>query len=114
MTENRLAKELLNAVWESDCVKARQAIDKGADPSWIFNGYPLLIHAVFTGSEEMVMLLVQRGATQTSEALGFALEHGIGDCVWPLVFMGIVPKCCKTKKVFGPYPNRYAPLDIFC
>ena len=54
MTENKLAKKLLNAVWEEDLNAAELAIYEGADPSWIFNGYPLLIHAVFTRNEAMV------------------------------------------------------------
>lgn len=113
MTGNKLATRLLNAVWEQNCEEAKIALEAGGDPSWIYNGYPLLVHAVFTGSEEMVMMLVNYGAEQTSEALGFALEQGIGDCVWPLVFMGVSPTAYHIKKVFGPLPNRYAPLDIF-
>lgn len=113
MKSNKLAKQLLNAVWEEDLQAAKTAIDQGADPNWIFNGYPLLIHAVFTANDKMVMLLVREGATQTSEALGFALEHGIGECVWPLVFMGIVPKVCPSNRLFGSIPNRYAPIDLF-
>lgn len=113
MIENKVATRLLNAVWEKDCKTARRVLKTGGDPSWIFNGYPLLVHAVFTGCEEMVMILVQYGAEQKSEALGFALEHGIGNCVWPLFLMGIAPKAYHITEAFGPLPNRYAPLDLF-
>ena len=74
--EGSMAKQLLNAVWNEDVKKARALIQKGADPNWIFNGYPLLIHAVFTRNQEMVMMLIEEGASQVSEALGFALDRG--------------------------------------
>ena len=105
MTENKLAKKLLNAVWEEDLNAAELAIYEGADPSWIFNGYPLLIHAVFTRNEAMVTLLIDHGANQCAEALGF---------VGALAYRGIIPKTYETPEAFGPLPHRYAPLDLFC
>ncbi len=114
MTENKLAKKLLNAVWEEDLTAAELAIYEGADPSWIFNGYPLLIHAVFTRNEAMVTLLIEHGANQCAEALGFALEQGIGCVVGALAYRGIIPKTYETPEAFGPLPHRYAPLDLFC
>ena len=87
--EGKLAKLLLNAVWDENVANARKLIHRGADPNWIYNGYPLLLHAVFTRNEEMVMMLIEEGAVQTSEALGFALDRGIGEMVFPLAFMGI-------------------------
>lgn len=113
MTGNKLAKKLLNAVWEEDLYAAQQAIREGADPSWIINGYPLLIHAVFTRNEAMVTLLIEQGAEQCAEALGFALDHGIGCVVGALAYRGIIPKVYETPELFGPLPHRYAPLDLF-
>lgn len=110
--EGMLAKQLLNAVWDEDVKKARILIGFGADPNWIYNGYPLLIHAVFTRNEEMVMMLIKKGASQVQEALGFALDRGIGELVFPLAFMGIVPKLEEPKGDFGPYPSRFASLDV--
>lgn len=46
--ERKLAKELLSAVWDEDAHRVKELIRYGADPSWIFNGYPILLHAVFT------------------------------------------------------------------
>jgi hypothetical protein len=111
-TEGSMAKQLLNAVWNEDVKKARALIQKGADPNWIFNGYPLLIHAVFTRNQEMVMMLIEEGASQVSEALGFALDRGVGEMVFPLAFLGIVPKIEEPKGNFGPYPARFAPLEM--
>lgn len=110
--EGKLAKLLLNAVWDEDVNRARKLIRRGADPNWIYNGYPLLIHAVFTRNEDMVMMLIHEGATQVEEALGFALDRGIGELVFPLAFMGVVPKVEEPKGNFGPYPSRFAPLDM--
>lgn len=110
--EGKLAKLLLNAVWDENVNRARKLIRRGADPNWIYNGYPLLIHAVFTRNEDMVMMLIHEGATQVEEALGFALDRGIGELVFPLAFMGVVPKVEEPKGNFGPYPSRFAPLDM--
>jgi len=110
--EGKLAKRLLNAVWDENVKEARKLIHCGADPNWIYNGYPLLVHAVFTRNEEMVMMLIEEGASQVQEALGFALDRGIGELVLPLAFLGIVPKMEEPKGNFGPYPSRFAPLDM--
>lgn len=110
--EGSMAKQLLNAVWNEDVKKAKKLIQQGADPNWIFNGYPLLIHAVFTRNEEMVMMLINEGASQVREALGFALDRGVGELVFPLAFLGIVPKAGEPTGNFGPYPARFAPLDM--
>lgn len=109
--EKTLAKQLLNAVWDEDSAKVKRVLLEGADPNWIFNGYPILLHAVFTRNQEMVLLLIHHGASQLSEALGFALDRGIGEMVRTLAFLGIVPKPIDTIEEFGPYPARYAPLD---
>lgn len=111
--EGVLAKQLLNAVWDEDVTRARKVLHRGADPNWIYNGYPIIIHAVFTRNVEMVMMLLEEGATQREEALGFALDRGIGELVLPLAFLGIVPKIKEEAvETFGPYPSRFAPLDI--
>lgn len=109
--ERMLAKQLLNAVWDEDEAKVKRVLLEGADPNWIFNGYPILVHAVFTRNLETVMLLIRYGASQLSEALGFALDRGIGEMVLPLAFLGVVPKPVERLEYFGPYPSRYAPLD---
>lgn len=109
--EKMLARQLLNAVWDEHTAKVKRLLLEGADPNWIFNGYPILVHAVFTRNQEMVMLLICHGASQVSEALGFALDRGIGEMVMPLAFLGIIPKPIESREDFGPYPCRYAPLD---
>ena len=108
--EKKLAKQLLDAVWDEDVARVKRILVEGADPNWIFNGYPILLHAVFTRNQEMVLLLIHHGASQLSEALGFALDRGIGEMVLPLAFLGIVPKPMSVIDEFGPYPSRYAPL----
>ncbi|WP_279073566.1 hypothetical protein [Amedibacillus dolichus] len=108
--EHVLAKRLLNAVWNEDVELAGIVLDAGADANWYFNGYPILLHAVFTRNEEMVMLLLEYGAQQASEALGFALDRGIGEMVRPLAFLGIVPKKEHVLKKYGEFPQRYAPI----
>lgn len=112
MKETVLAKELLNAVWEEDSAGVKKSLMQGADPSWVFNGYPILVHAVYLQNLEIVMMLVHHGAVQVSEALGFALEQGIGEMVWPLAFLGIVPKTMKVKECFGICPSRFAPTSL--
>ncbi|MEG0264684.1 MAG: hypothetical protein RSC93_10040 [Erysipelotrichaceae bacterium] len=109
-TPNSIAKELLNAVWNEDVTKAREALFLGASPDWIFNGYPILMHAIFTRNQDMVMLLIDHGASDLGKALGFALERGIGELVLPLMLLGIVPESYEVKAAFGPYPDRFAPL----
>lgn len=111
MNEKKVAKRLLNAVWNEDLWGVREALMEGADPNWIFNGYPILLHAVCKKNQDMVMMLIEAGATQVEEAFGFALDRGIGELVFPLAFLGIVPKREKVKPVFGLYPQRYCPLD---
>lgn len=111
MKEQKLAHLLLNAVWQEDVATAKKALLLGADPSWKFNGYPILVHAVYTRNVDMVVLLVNHGALQIDEALGFALEHGIGEVVIPLALEGAVPTL-KENEDFGPYPHRYAPMGM--
>ncbi len=112
MKDTVLAKELLNAVYEEDVEGVAYIIEKGANPSWIFNGYPILIHAVHLQNNAIVLLLIRSGATQVSEALGFALQHGIGQLVWPLAYLGITPKAMKESRQFGALPNRFAPTSL--
>ena len=112
INERKMANEMLNAVWDEDNERLEDLLQYGADPNWYFNGYPILLHAVFTRNKEAMMLLMKHGATQVEEALGFALERGIGEVIAPLAFLGIVPKACKINELFGPYPARYAPLDF--
>ena len=66
-----------------------------------------LMHAISIGNEEIVNILIDAGAIQKQEALGFALERGIGQMIRPLVFRGIVPKHFEPKKGFGYYPQRF-------
>lgn len=110
--EGKLAKQLLNAVWDEDVHRARKCITRGANPNWVYNGYPILLHAVFTCNQQMVMMLIEEGAQQVDEALGFALDRGIGEMVAPLAYLGTIPKASEHKINFGPYPSRYAPMHI--
>ncbi|MEG0823077.1 MAG: hypothetical protein RSD85_01460 [Erysipelotrichaceae bacterium] len=112
MNEKLLAKEILNAVWDENIAKANRAILNGANPNWIFNGYPLLLHAVFSENLEMVMFLIENGASQIDEALGFALDRCIGNMILPLSYLGVVPKIKDPLDIFGPYPSRYAPMKL--
>ena len=93
-----MAKRLLNAVWDENVVLARRLIQGGADPNWIYNGYPLLVHAVFTRNEQMVMMLIEEGATQKCEALGFALDRGIGENDLHYSIFGIFTKKNKQNR----------------
>lgn len=110
LKETTLASRLLSAVWDENVEKAQETIWLGADPNWIFNGYPILLHAIFTRNEEMVIMLLEEGATQAQVALGFALDRGIGEMVMPLLMRGIIPAAQEVRPDFGPYPSRYAPL----
>lgn len=111
MNEQQLAKQLLNAVWDENVSKVKRLLIAGADPNWIYNGYPILVHAVFTRNKDMVMMLINHGASQVGEALGFALDRGIGEMIFPLAFLGIVPEAMEPLDIYGPYPSRYAPLE---
>lgn len=112
MKDTVLAKELLNGVWEEDSATVKRALLEGADPNWIFNGYPILVHAVYTQNVEIMEMLIAYGAKQVSEALGFALEYGLGKMVWPLAFRGIVPKRYEVNEKFGEFPSRFAPTSF--
>lgn len=106
--EKQIAMALLNAVWNEDVKEVKECLDMGASPSWVFNGYPILMHAIAIGNERIVNLLIDAGAMQTSEAFGFALERGIGNMVRPLLFRGIIPKHFDPKPGFGDFPQRFA------
>ena len=112
MSDRKLATMRLNAVWNEDVRGLRRVLRMGADPNWIFNGYPILIHAVFTRNEKIMMLLIKAGAVQVEEALGFALDRCVGEMIFPLAFLGIVPKEEEVKEEFGPYPS--ARLSASC
>lgn len=112
MKDTLLAKELVNAIWDEDARGVERALLLGANPSWIVNGYPLLLHAVYLENQEIVKILIEYGALQVNEALGFALDRGIGSMVCMLAYMGIVPKEAKVKRCFGIYPSRFAPTSI--
>lgn len=111
INERKMAKELLNAVWNKETKRIEELLDFGADPNWIFNGYPILLHAVYTRNVDAVLALMQAGACQQEEALGFALENGIGEVVVALATKGIVPRKKEVKPEFGAFPSRYSPLD---
>lgn len=105
--ERRLAKELLDAVWNEDADKVKELIEFGANPSWIFNGYPILLHAVFTRNLDVVNELIDGGACQVDEALGFALDRGIGEMIAPLAYRGVIPVLHEPKPQYGLYPSRF-------
>ncbi len=106
--ERKIAIALLNAVWNEDEKEVKELLEMGASPSWIFNGYPILMHAMSTGNVEIVNILIESGALQTQEAFGFALEKGMGTMIRPLLYRGIVPKHFEPKKGFGEFPVRFA------
>ena len=111
INERKMASEMRNAVWDDDVVKLEDLLQYGADPNWVFNGYPILIHAVYIRNLEIVIALVKAGAKGLEEALGFALDRGIGDMIAPFAYMGIIPKHRKESVDFGRYPARYAPIN---
>lgn len=98
MSDRKLATMMLNAVWNEDVRGLRRVLRMGADPNWIFNGYPILIHAVFTRNEKIMMLLIKAGAVQVEEALGFALDRCVGEMIFPLAFLGIVPRRKRSRR----------------
>ena len=110
INEKKMAKELLNAVWNEDVDRLEDLLAFGADPNWRFNGFPILLHAVYTENVDAVEVLLQAGALGIEEALGFALEQGIGNVVVALANKGIVPKYYEANEVFGTHPSRYSPL----
>lgn len=110
MNECKLAKALLNAVWESDIVYVERLLELGAEPNWVFNGYPLLLHALYLRDWDMTLLLISYGAQQLDEALGFVLDRCVGEMIAPLIRLGAHPKLIHTKEEFGLYPSRYCPI----
>ena len=82
MSDRKLATMMLNAVWNEDVRGLRR-----------------------------VLRMIKAGAVQVEEALGFALDRCVGEMIFPLAFLGIVPKEEEVKEEFGPYPSRYCPLD---
>lgn len=113
MSEKQCVKHLLDAIWNEDMRGAKVALMEGANPSHRVNGFPLLLHAVYTRNVSMVQLLIRFGALQTSEALGFALEHGYGEMVLCLLDLGVLPQQAEVKRVFGPFPCRQTALVMF-
>ena len=105
--EKRLAMDLLDAVWKEDVKRVKDCLELGASPSWVFNGYPILMHAICIGNQKIVDILLDAGALQQQEAFGFALERGIGKMIKPLMLRGIIPKHFEPKKGFGYYPQRF-------
>lgn len=112
MKKTALAKNLLNGVWEGDYEFVKETLMQGADPSWVFNGYPILIHAIYLQEVAIAQILISYGAIQLEEALGFALEHGYGQIIISLAYLGVIPKECKKSYIFGEFPARYAPTSI--
>lgn len=106
----KLAKELLNAVWNEDYERVEDLMQLGADPNWVFNGFPILLHAVVVRNADVVSLLIDYGAVDKEEALGFALENGIGEVIGVLVKGNTIPRHFESKKGFGDIPSRYCPL----
>lgn len=76
-----------------------------------FQWLSILLHAVYTRNVDAVLAFLEAGAYHTEEALGFALENGIGEVVAALAPKGIVPKKKEVEPVFGSFPSRYSPLD---
>lgn len=107
-----LAKQLLNAVWLEDEEQLQMALAAGANPNWVFNGYPILQHAIFTRNQVLVKELIDAGASNLAEGLGFALDRGIGEMVEVFAYAGIVPKLVKAPKKFGYFPMRYCPMHM--
>ncbi len=108
MSRKQLALQLLNAVWNENESEVLFCLKQGANPSWIFNGFPILMHAICTQNQKIIELLIDAGAKQTPEAFGFALEHGYESVIQPLAERGIIPKNFQSKKGFGEFPQRFA------
>lgn len=57
------------------------------------------------------MILIRAGVVHVEDALGFTLDCCIGEMIFPLAYLGVVPKEKEEKETFSPYPSRYCPLD---
>ena len=106
--QTKLAIGFLNAVYQEDLKSVMEYLEWGASPSWVFNGFPILMHAINLGNEEIVECLLDAGASQQQEAFGFALERGIGECIPSLYYRGIVPKHFEPRPGFGLFPQQYS------
>ena len=106
--EKRLAMDLLDAVWKEDVQGVENCLELGASPSWVFNGYPILMHAISIGNEEIVNILIDAGAIQKQEALGFALERGIGQMIRHLYFVVLFLNILNQKKALATIPKDFA------
>ena len=111
MTKHDLGKLLLDGVWDENISKVKYAIGHGANVNWIINGYPILLHAVFTRNKTMVSFLISKGAKQIDEALGFALDRALGDMVRVLMFEGHAPTFVEREHNYGPYPRRSVVIN---
>lgn len=111
MNECKMVKEMLNAIYLEEVELLDALLDLGADPNWIVNGFPLIIHAVNLRNRELVNLLVLSGAQMLEEALGFALEQGIGEVIMLFVMMNVSPKPYTYHHEFGSIPSRYTPIN---
>lgn len=111
MNECKMVNEMLNAIYLEEVELLEALLDLGADPNWIVNGFPLIMHAVYVRNRDLVYVLVASGAQMLEEALGFALEQGIGEMIKPFVMMNVSPKPYIYKKEFGPIPSRFSPIN---
>ena len=65
------------------------------------------MHAISIGNEEIVNILIDAGAIQKQEALGFALERGIVNDTSTGISVVLFLNILNQKKAFGYYPQRF-------
>ncbi|MGL5978727.1 MAG: hypothetical protein ACRCZJ_07025 [Erysipelotrichaceae bacterium] len=102
MNERQLAKKLLTAIYANDLWMVKQCIQAGANPNWICNGFPFLLHAVEHADVMMVSLLLDLGATQKDQALWFALRFFNLPCAWFLLQQGALPRYYASNMGYRP------------
>lgn len=92
MEYRKLAKELLQAVYQDDLWKAKKCLEAGADVNWLVNGFPYIFHAVENDSQAMMLLFVDYGATHVHEVMFYALKRGKFKLAITLLLEGYYPK----------------------
>ena len=104
----KISYGFIRCCMERRCTRVENCLELGASPSWVFNGYPILMHAISIGNEEIVNILIDAGAIQKQEALGFALERGIGQMIRPLDFVVLFLNILNQKKALATIPKDFA------
>ncbi|MGL5541019.1 MAG: ankyrin repeat domain-containing protein [Erysipelotrichaceae bacterium] len=101
MNERELAKKVLKAVWEEDLWLVTKLVRVGADPNWLYNGYPLIFHAIEKKNAGLVMLLVDLQSQYLDQALWFAIKKRQFKIAYFLFSKGALPRCFEQEVTFA-------------